>query len=51
MITTWKNNSHIFNKMTIFENVYDIRGNLILREYRQFYNNELNKKNHNYMNI
>ena len=44
MITTWRNNSHKFNKMTIFENMYDIKGNLILREYRQFFNYELNKK-------
>ena len=51
MISTWKKNSNKFNKFSIFNNIKDKNGNLLLRDYRYFYKYNSNKKNLNYINI
>ena len=47
-ISQWKNNSNKFIKYSLFDNIEDKNGNLILRDYRLFYYYDNNKKNPNY---
>ena len=43
-ISQWKNKSNKFNKNSIFDNIEDKKGNLILRDYRIFYKYDKDKR-------
>ena len=44
LINKWKHNSNKYTKFTILGNIKDYKGNLYLRDYRQFFVYEINKK-------